>query len=224
MKKILSFGLIVFSFSIFAHDQNFYVAADAGIFQGDFDTSYSDQTDVIAQNFQQTVAQRGYTGGLALGYSKPMLPHYFLGGEISGNYESNNATFQEGASSGAFTDKTQFNGHMDFTFVPGINLSKTISAFMKLGLSLAWIQDNLTSPVGFTPTIANYSNNLTALGFAAGLGVSKAICKKFALFTEADYHDYGTRHFQSFQNFTANYSHAAHLYSYDVLAGAAYKF
>jgi opacity protein-like surface antigen len=235
MKKIsavLFTSLIAISSCTLAHNNNqtgyVYLAADAGIFSADFNNTYLDQTDTIPQNFQSTVTQHGYTGGLAIGYRKPIYTNYFIGGEISGNVDSSNALFQEGASSGNFSDKTRINDHMDFTFVPGLKLSNTVSAFLKLGLSLAWIQDNLTSPVYpaglYTPVMTYYTNSNTEIGFTAGLGLSKSVCKHAALFTEADYHDYGTMNFQNFQNYSATYTHSTHVYSYDVVVGAAYRF
>jgi len=224
VSKTLCLSLLALSSAAFAHTGHFYLGADAGIFTGNFDNSYLDQTDTIVQNYQNTVTQNGYTGGLMLGYSKPVRHNYFMGVEVSGNGDSSNARYASGAPSSAFSDKTQLNAHMDFDVVPGIKLTDTISAFMKLGLSLGWIQDNLTSPVGFTPVITNYANNNTAVGFALGLGVAKSICKHMSLFTEADYHDYGKVNFQNFQDFSATYSHSTRVTTYDVVVGAAYKF
>lgn len=227
MKKVLPIALLAlsaFSATALAHNGYIYMGADGGIFNADFDTSYIDQIDTIAQNYQSTVTQHGYTGGLQLGYHRNIRRSYFIGGEISGNFNSSVATNQEGANSSAFTDKTKIGEHMDFTLVPGVKLTKTVSAFMKLGLSVAWIKNNLNSPIGFTPAMTYYANNNTALGFAAGLGVSKQLCKHMSVFTEADYHDYGTVSFQNFQNYTTTYTHAAKVFSYDVLAGAAYRF
>ena len=44
------------------------------------------------------------------------------------------------------------------------------------------------------------------------------------LFASADYHDYGTVNFSTFQNYSAAYTHSSKVFSYDVLAGAAYRF
>lgn len=232
MKTIISVLLLsatALSSATFANDNHyFYLGADGGIFKADFDNSYIDQTDPIQQNFQQTVTQHGYTGGVLLGYRSAIRSQYFIGGEISSNWNSSDALYQEGASSAAFSDKTQINSHMDFAVVPGLKISQTITAFMKLGLSVAWMQDNLTSPAYptglYTPVTTYYSNKKTETGFVAGLGVSKTVCKHMDLFASADYHDYGTVNFQSFQNFSAAYTHASKVFSYDVLAGAAYRF
>src|SRR5690242_184223 len=103
MKKILLLSALAFSSTILASQPHpFYIAADGGIFQGSFNNQYLDQTDSIAQNFQQTVLQNGYTGGIALGYHHRFAhKSYGLGLELSGNGDSNNATFREGASSAA---------------------------------------------------------------------------------------------------------------------------
>ncbi len=225
--RALCFSLFALSSSAFAHHGHFYTAADVGIFTADFDNAYIQQpfTGIsVFQNFQDVALQNGYTGGLELGYSRRFHHRYFWGAEVSGNINSRAAVYQAGVQSSSFYDKTRINGNMDFDFVPGIKLTRTISAFMKLGVSIAWIKDNLTSPVGYFATMTNYSNANTAVGFAAGLGVSKLISKHWSLFSEADYHDYGTINFVSFQNYSYSYAHSTRAYSYDVVAGAAYKF
>ncbi|MDP1573666.1 MAG: hypothetical protein Q8L78_01845 [Coxiellaceae bacterium] len=226
MKTLVLLSTFVFSCTALASQNHpFYIAADGGIFQGSFNNQYFDQTDAIAQNFQQTVLQNGYTGGIALGYHHGFTNRrYGLGIELSGHGDTNKATFQEGASSAAFSDTTQINAHMDLTLVPTLYFTKSLNAFLKFGMSLAWIQDNLISPVGNTAAMTTYANSNATLGAALGLGIAKKIAKRFKLYTEADYHDYGTTHFPAFQNFTATYTHASHIYSYDVVCGAAYTF
>ena len=232
MKKIIPALLLsaaALSSTAFANDNHyFYLGADGGIFKADFDNLYVDQTDPIPQNFEQTVTQHGYTGGVLLGYRQAIRSQYFIGGEISSNWNSGDALYQEGASNATFSNKTQINHHMDFAVVPGLKISSTVTAFMKLGLSVAWMQDNLTSqayPTGFyIPATTYYSDKKTETGFVAGLGVSKAVCKHMDLFASADYHDYGTVNFSTFQNYSAAYTHSSKVFSYDVLAGAAHRF
>lgn len=220
-------GILILEFisaTAFANlPHKFYVAADAGIFQGDFNNQFIDHTDFIAQNIVQPATQYGYTGGIALGYSRLMSQNYFIGGEISANINTNNASFQSGASNTTFSDKVQINDHFDLTFVPGLILSNNISTYLKLGISYALIEDHLTSPAGFDSiTVGHHSNN-NPIGFAAGLGISKSFPNRITLFTEANYHDYGTIEFTNFQNFMATYSHSTHVYSYDVVVGLAYS-
>ncbi len=213
---------LVFSAGSFAQDHPFYVAANAGIIQGNFSNSYLDQTDIIKQNIAESVEQHGYTGGLAIGYSKLYHEKYLLGAELSGNLDSHNATFQSGAASSAFSDTTQINNHFDLTFVPGILLSESTSAYLKLGVSVAYVEDNLTSPAGFGATPSPFNSSNHATGFAAGLGIQKSMSERVSVFAEGDYHDYGTVNFANFQNFSTSYIHSAHVYSYGVVLGMAY--
>lgn len=201
---------------------NFYIAAYAGIFTADFTNKYLDQTDVIPLNIVQTSMQNGYTGGLALGYTRLISPYYFIGEEFSANINSGNASFQSGASSTVFSDQVTMHSHFDLTLVPGLILSNSISAYLKLGVSYALLEDTLNSPAGFNAEAANYHRNKNVLGFAAGLGVKKSLSKHIFIFTEADFHDYGTLYFSNFQNFMSDYSHSTHVYSYEVVVGAAY--
>lgn len=225
ISSLLCLASITFSSSVLANQNGYiYVAANAGIFQADFVNTYLDQTDVIAQNIVQPAEQHGYTGGVSLGYRQILNPHYFLGGELSGSVEGHYASFQSGAATAAFSDAAQIYSHVDLMLVPGIRLNSTTDIYLKLGLSCAFIQDSLVSPAGYTPTITNYNSNNNTFGFTAGLGFEKWITKKIALFTEANYHDYGSVNFQSFQNFSATYQHSSHIYSYDVVIGASYQF
>lgn len=207
-----------------AMNSGVYVAADAGIFQASFNQRYLDQTDVIAQNIGESVQQHGYTAGLAVGYQKWICSQYFLGAELSGNLDSREATFQSGASTTAFSDSIQVRNHIDLTFVPGMLLGNSMTAYLKLGISSASINDNLSSPVGFIPTSTVYNSTRRVTGFAAGIGVSKYLTQKISLFVEANYHDYGRVSFPSFQNFSASYTHTAQIYTYGAIAGLAYHF
>lgn len=228
MKKLsqtLFLTAICFSSTVFASEKNyFYVGANAGIFQANFNNRYIDQTDAIAQNFAQSAEQHSYTGGAALGFRHVFNPCYFLGMELSGNYQGHQATFQSGASSSSFSDAVQIQGHADLTLVPGLMLGHTVAAYLKLGASVAALKNNLTSPSGVFAVSTNYTSNKAAVGFTAGLGLEKSITRQFAVFTEANYHDYAGVSFHSFQNFQAVYSHKTHVYSYDVVVGANYKF
>ncbi len=201
----------------------FYVAVDAGIFQADFNNKYIDRTDVIPQNIEQPSIQYGYTSGIALGYSRLMSQNYFIGGQLSANFDGNNASFQSGASNTSFSDQINMSHHFDLTFVPGLVLSNSIATYLKLGISYALLEDEINSPAGFNSTImTHYHSNENAIGFAAGLGIAKSLTDHISLFTEANYHDYGTIDYADFQNFMTTYSHSTHIYSYDVVIGAAY--
>lgn len=202
----------------------FYIGAEAGIFQATFQANYLDQTDVIQQNISETIQQRGYTEGLLFGFSKLFCNQYLLGGEISGHLDSHQVTFQSGASTTAFSDTMNIRNHVDVSFVPGLLLNNTTAAYLKLGVSFASVRDTLTSPVGFTPTNTAFNSNKNANGFAGGLGVKKFLTERVAVFAEGNYHDYGKVSFSDFQNFSANYSHSAHIYSYDVQLGLAIHF
>lgn len=205
-------------------DFNLYFSGSAGIFQGDLNQSYIDKTTTVAQNISEGVAQHGYTGGIAFGFRKAYRQQYFLGGEWSANLDGTNASFQSGASSTSFSDATQIQYHTDITFVPGVKLTDTVNSYVKLGVSLASIQDNLTSPTGYTSANAAYLDHNKIFGYALGLGLSKTVSDVVSVFTEANYHDYGTVHFQTFQNFSTTYKHSAHIYTYAMVVGASYQF
>lgn len=221
------FGILAlfFATSVFAMpNKHFYAAVDAGVFQANFATDYLDKTDVISQNISESVLQNGYTGGVALGYIQLINHHYFLGGEVSSHFNSSAANYQSGAATAAFSDTLQLYNYFDFTLVSGIVANSAFSPYLKLGLSYALIQDNLVSPLGYTPALATYHSTNNTLGFTAGLGITYPLNEKISIFSEFNFHDYGTLNFTDFQNFTADYTHSAHLCSYNLSVGAAYIF
>ncbi|MHB1948199.1 MAG: outer membrane protein [Gammaproteobacteria bacterium] len=198
----------------------FYVSIVAGIFQGNFKASYTDQTSIFPQSFAQSEQQYGYTGGLAVGYSRLVCQKYLLGAELSGYYNSHQASFQDGT---AISDKTRILTNADLAFVPGLLLNDSTAAYLKLGASYAYIQDNLTSVAGFNPVFTNFNSHRNRVGFVAGLGVRKFVTEHISLLAEANYHDFGTASFSQFQNFTTTYKHSSHIYSYSALIGASYS-
>ncbi len=223
--RLLVLVFATFSCSTFAANNSyFYAAAGAGIFQGDFNNAFIDHTDAVAVNVVSPANQHGYVGEIALGYRRSWCERYFLGAELSGFWTGHTASYQIGAAGNNFSDQNQIQYYGDLTFVPGLMLNETISAYLKVGLSYAALQDNLSSPSGAIPVSKNYMSNRNPIGLALGLGVSKAITERVSIFTEANYHDYGTVTFSDFQNFEAAYTHTAHVYSYSLVAGAAYKF
>ena len=201
-----------------------YASLDAGIMQANFNANYLDQTDIIPQNISESILQNGYTGGVALGYSRLFREKYFLGAELSAYFNSHSAMYESGAATAAFSDKIKFKNTMDLTVVPGIITNDSSFPYIKLGLSYASLSDYLTSPVGYNPVITNYNASKNAFGFVAALGIKRALTAKTVLFTEVNYHDLGTLQWPSFQNFSAEYSHSAHLCSYALVLGAMYAF
>lgn len=202
-------------------DHPFYIAADVGVFQANFNQQYLDLVDVIPANVANSLQQNGYTGGIAIGYNKLVQQKYLVGAQLSGNFDTSHAYQAEGASSLTFNDTIEVNGHADLTFVPGLFLSDSVAAYAKLGVSVAALQDTLTSPAGFTATMTRYKSNQNVIGFAAGLGLEDFLTDRVSVFAEMDYHDYGVINFSNFENYAATYSHSAHVYSYAVEAGFA---
>lgn len=202
-----------------------YVAANAGVYQGIFNQNYHDNTDLIPQSIRQPIYQYAYTFGLAAGYSTPICNGlYVLGAELSGNYNTQNANFAAGAATAAFNDVNNIRYQFDLLFVPGIALTECSVLYGKIGLSYAEIRDALNSPVGFAPVLVGFNSTQNVFGLALSIGLKKYINDNFSIFTEVNYHDYGTVNFSGFQNFTANYSHSAHVYSEDLVVGVAFSF
>ena len=230
IKFVISCSLLTISSSLFAVDDvtigkfPFYASAKFGVFQANFNSTYTDQTDIIPQNIAELIQQNGYTEGLAIGYRGVINHKYIVGVEISGNYDSHSANFQAGASSAGFSDTVQINNHFDLTITPGFLITDSVDAYLKVGVTHASVQDTMISPIGFTPTITRYPSNVNSTGFVAGFGIEKFFADQFSVFAEGNYRDYGTVSFANFQNFTASYTNSTHVYAYDVGVGAAFHF
>jgi opacity protein-like surface antigen len=201
----------------------YYITGHIATFSGTFNQNYSDQTDVIAQNIITPIAQNGYQLSLGFGYSNVYHVLYVLGWEFLANYNTYQARFASGSNSTVFTDTMALRYQFDLTAVPGLRLSETLASYLKIGVSLGYITDQLTSPVGYNPSYFRYNQQAWRPGLVAGIGLKQAIKTHWLIFTEYNYHDYGTIHFPNFSNFTANYKHSAHLYSQDIVIGLTYR-
>lgn len=208
----------------FSQKNCYYVAANTGIYQGMLNQVYSDKTDFISQTIAESILQNGYTIGAALGYSRVMNDLYLLGGEFTANLLTGYGRFNSGASTTAFRDVTKAKYNLDFTFVPGLILTETTAAYLKLGLTWAYFTDELSSPSGFLAIGRSYSSQAYQLGFIAGIGLKRFITPCSYLFVEYNYHDYGSMNFASFINFTAEYGHSTRAYANSVVVGAGYHF
>lgn len=199
-----------------------YVAADLGIFQGNYDLIYNDATDAIAQNIRQTLQQYGYNGGLAIGYTRDLAANYLIGAELAGYLTTNNGNFNSGSTGTAFSDQIKIQNYFDFVAVPGFYVTHEVAVYAKVGLSCASIKDSVNSPTGTSSSPVTTNSSHFQLGAALGLGLKKKLNSRYTLFTEFQYHDYGTPNLPGFQNFTANYSHSVHVYSQALMLGLSY--
>lgn len=199
-----------------------HVSAEGGVFNGKFDMTYQDQTDVIPQNIQESVFQHGYSLGLRIGYDKLFRNGYLLGAELSGDYHSNKAIFASGAATTAFSDQMYLNGSLDLAMVGGMLITENTAWYGKLGMSYGFIGDRLTSPAGYTPMMVQTNSTRQNWGGVIGVGVKGFVADQLAVYTEYNYHDYGSVDFPNFTNFTATYSHSAHVYTQEVLFGLSY--
>lgn len=226
MKKLTFIApLIILTSNAFALPVNqFYGSLLAGIYQAQFNSSYLDQTDDIPANVSDTFMQNGYTGGVAIGYTHLINPSYFVSLELAGNWNGHTALYQNGGTSTSFSDSVSVDHQFDLTVIPGVVTASAFFPYIKLGISQGHISDSLTSPAGYDPVMTQYNSTKTVYGFVAGLGVRYAVNDRFSLSIETNYHDYGTVNFPSFQNFTATYSHSAHIYAYAAQLGATYNF
>lgn len=205
-------------------NNQFYGSVQGGIFQARFNSNYLDQTDVIPQNISNSLTQNGYTGGLAVGYTRLLGSRYLFNLELAGNLDGNSALYQSGAANTAFSDKIELNHHIDLSVAPGIITASDFFPYLKLGVSYASVRDYVSSPVGYDPIMMQYNSNKNIWGLVAGLGMKYRATEHVGIFAEADYHDYGTLNLSPFQNFSANYTHSARIFSYSIVVGATYAF
>lgn len=202
--------------------QPWYLSADAGIFQGLYQVKYNDLTDLIPQNINQSIQQLGYTAGLGVGYQKQLCENYLIGLEFSAHYDSNSAYFGVGGASTGFSEKLYIQNNEDLSLIPGLLLNNDLLVYGRVGLSYANVRSELTSPSGFNAQLTNWNQHQNVWGGVLGLGLRKFFNPHFSIYSEFNYHDYGTVSFSNFQNFTATYNHNAHLHSQTLNLGISY--
>lgn len=201
----------------------YYIAGNVGILQGNFNTTYSDQTDVIAQNISESFSQQSYEGGVGLGASK-IWQNYFIGAELWFDFNTGKGGFfQAGANSTAFTDTNLIENNIDLVFKPGLMLTPDTASYLNLGVSYARVSDRLISPLNSTPVYQYLSQQKWIPGAVLGIGFKKYMSPHWSLFSEYNYHDFGTVSFNNFQNYTANYEHVSHITANTVSVGVAWN-
>ncbi len=147
-----------------------------------------------------------------------------MGGEFSANYQSGNARFASGAATSAFNDKIYLNRSLELAIIPGVFITDTTALYGRVGASYASLTNRLNSPAGFVPVTVNTNSNSNIVAGTLGVGIKKFVTNNIAIFSEYNYHDYGTMDFPDFINFTATYSHAVRIYSQEITFGASYFF
>lgn len=203
-------------------DSSFYLAAAGGVSQATFNSIYQDKTDIIQQNIADTVAQEGYTTSIAAGYKKYFHHLYSLGLELSANIYTSDAVFKSGAATTAFTDTSKLRQSADVNFLSGLLVTPNIETYLKIGVSVAHVEDTLTTPVGYLPILVTHHSTKNVGGLVAGLGLRMWLNARTAVFAEYTNRQYSKIPFANFTNFTAAYTHTAKLTANTVTAGIAY--
>ncbi len=222
---LLSCSLLSTSIPSFADPvspAHFYVAIDAGIFQGNYNLSDTDTSNPVPSIAAGNADQSGYTAGLALGYRWMLSDKYFLGTELSGSVDSENARFAN--SSTNIDTSIAEKHHVDLTVDPGMRLGSDVFAYLKLGVTDAYLTDTTTAPVGLYANDQATITNQNRLGWVLGLGASKPISANCLAFAEYTYHDYGQFNLPDIQSMSTNYSRSARLNTGLITLGVSYQF
>lgn len=221
----LSSGLLHAGTASFSDNQtHYFIAGNIGVLQGNFNTTYSDYTDVIAQSISESYSQQSYTGGLGLGVTKIFNHQYLIGGEVLVNFNTGDGgRYQAGANSTSFMDTTSIQNSINLIFQPGLMLATDIASYLNLGVSYAQVSDQLKSPLDSTPVYQSVNDHQWETGAVLGIGVRKYLTAQWSLFAEYNYYDYGTITFGNFLNYSAGYSHKNHITANAVNVGAAWN-
>lgn len=219
--SVLVTYLVILSPSFAFSLNNYYISGALGNFQANFNFLDKDRSDAIKQDIAESIQQNAYDVGLAIGYTQEIC-QYHIGFEFAGHYVTGSARYRSGAATAAFKDKMKIHYYLDALFVPGISITDSLIAYLKLGLSLARIEDTLSSPAGFLPVYTSYHSQSNEFGFVGGLGVKQRITPNIFIYAEYLYHDYQTAQFERFMNFSAHYSHQADASNNVVALGVSY--
>lgn len=191
--------------------KGFYIGINSG---AAFVTGQTNDKFITAPNFynptsltthyRDEASQRGYDGGVFLGWNFYADREYVYGLELSGNTYSNtaNQTFWnftpdvDAFNLINFQESWKIRYAFDLTFKPGVLISDSSELYGILGVSTAKLKTKLKNLVpnsaGSSPL--TFSDSKDVYGFVLGAGLNKQLCNHLGLFTSYQYTYYGSKH------------------------------
>ncbi|MCH9643623.1 MAG: porin family protein [Gammaproteobacteria bacterium] len=127
----------------------------------------------------------GYSGGVALGYSRILYQHFYYA--LEGFYNLSSAVFDFQHQTVARNYQIREKYNYGLSFLPGYNFNASSVVFMRLGWIAAKFEKN-----GGVAAGGNVGPNFkeTENGFETGVGFETAICKNTSIVGEYDYATY----------------------------------
>lgn len=195
--------------------QNFHKGFYIGINSGaSFVTGQTDDKFITGVNFinpermttryREEDSQRGYNGGVLIGWNFYVDREYVYGIELSANEYSNTAhqTFWNFTPDANVNDLINFQESwklryvFDLTFKPGVLISDFSELYGIIGVSTSKSKTELKNLVpqlaGSSPLTFHDSKDV--YGFVLGVGAQAQLCNHLGVFTSYKYTYYGDKH------------------------------
>lgn len=146
-------------------------------------------------------SERGYNGGILVGWNFYVDPQFVLGIEINANAFSNNA-YQtiwnftpdiDGNDLINWQERWKIRYTADFLFKPGVLISDSTELYGIIGISYAEVKTQLKNlvPSLAGPNRLTFNNSSDVYGFVLGAGLTKQLCNQLGFFTSYQYTYFG---------------------------------
>lgn len=158
----------------------------------------------LTTHYRDEASERGYDGGVFLGWNFYVDREHAYGLELSGNTYSNTANQTlwnftpdaNGLDIINFRESWKIRYAFDLTFKPGLLISDSSELYGILGVSTAKLKTKLKNLV---PNLAGsspltFSDSKDVYGFVLGAGAQTELCNHLGLFASYQYTYYGSKH------------------------------
>ena len=178
--------------SVLTLSDGFYVGLAGGYEAYNMRQSNSAATAGFASSTSQPVAAQGWVGGALAGYGKYLNDMYYLGGELflngsSASGSQNSTTSVAALGTVSSSARSSVGASYGFMVLPGIKLSPSTLAYVRLGYSRAYIKQQISVTGGQSAHNNNWSN-----GFAYGLGMESAVYQNWSVRGDYTYVSYSS--------------------------------
>ena len=226
--KLLTFGLVCFSPSIFAQSafQGFY--GQIGVGYENNSPSTSSYTYHFPNNPSRSVStsdssKGSFSGAIGLGYGLSISNNFLL--SLGVDYSPLKANTGKTTDEVGFNYNYQIANRTNIFLAPGYLIDKDKLAYFKAGYSQQTMKvQNYLDYDGAAYSNGGSNPSNTLRGYVLGLGYKQLLSQNIYMFGEGNYYTYGNQSYTSVyaNGFTDTFNAKATAYQF--LVGVGYKF
>lgn len=165
----------------------FYIGAQVGY------DSYRVRENITAPfvSVNPQISVTGWVGGLFLGYGQYINDALYLGGEVMGDYSDANSNVTTTTPFVTATSQIRVRGSWGVAVLPGVRLSDSTLAYVRLGYNWANIRaHNAATILGVGAVTINKTNSSS--GFNFGVGIETLVYEDWSVRAEYTYTNYNS--------------------------------